>query len=172
LSEFVFFIDGEVNRPLTIDPTVWIFDERKVDLTTYFDELDTMDDEITAYQKSISAQWDKERTEGSEPPNPNRNGNLIRYNKQALIHGSFGMPFKPFLTNAAPIESASSVRIETENGESHVCPIEEASKWIVGFSKDGQPLRDNGPVHIYFGDGSNASNPITHVKRIVIENEL
>ncbi|MEK4565457.1 peptidyl-prolyl cis-trans isomerase [Alkalihalobacillus sp. FSL R5-0424] len=172
MSEFVFFIDGEVDRPLTIDPTVWIFDERKVDLSTYFDELETMDDEITAYQKSISAQWDKERTEGSEPPNPNHNGNLIRYNKQALINGSFGMPLKSFLSNANPTESASSVKIETENGDSHSCSLEEAFKLIVGFSNDGQPLRDNGPVHIYYGDGSNAQNPITHVKRIVIENVL
>lgn len=172
MREFVFFIEGEVNRPLTIDPTVWIFDERKVDLTTYFDELDSMDDELTAYQKSISAQWDKERTEGSEPPNPNRNGNLIRYNKQALINGSFGMPLKPFLTNADPTESALSLRIETENGEAHVCSLEAASNLIIGFAKDGQPLRENGPVHIYFGDGSNADNPITHVKRLVIENEL
>ncbi|MDQ0206485.1 peptidyl-prolyl cis-trans isomerase [Alkalicoccobacillus murimartini] len=169
MSEFVFFIEGDINRPLTIDPTVWIFDERKIDLTSYFDNLDSMDDELTAYQKSISAQWDRERTEGSEPPNPNHNGNLIRYDKQKLINGSFGMPLKPFLTNAGPIDTAKSIAIETENGSIHTCTLEDGFKLIVGFSQDGQPLRDSGPVHIYYGDGSNEKEPITHVKRITIK---
>ena len=34
----ILFINGKVRFPITIDPTVWIFDDRKVDLTTYFDE--------------------------------------------------------------------------------------------------------------------------------------
>ena len=169
MNEFVFFIEGEITRPLTIDPTVWIFDERKVDLESYFDQLDTMDDELTIYQKTISAQWDKERLEGSEPPNPNHNGNKIRYNKQRIINGSFGMPLKPFLQNSQPLESASSLIIETETGESHSCTLEEGFKLIVGFSKDGKPLKENGPVHLYYGDGSNAEEPITHVKRLIIK---
>lgn len=32
MQEFVFFITGKVKKPLTIDPSVWIFDERKIDL--------------------------------------------------------------------------------------------------------------------------------------------
>ncbi|TSB45290.1 peptidyl-prolyl cis-trans isomerase [Alkalicoccobacillus porphyridii] len=169
MNEFVFFIEGDVNRSLTIDPTVWIFDERKIDLTTYFDELETMDDEMTKYQKSISAQWDKERLEGSAPPNPNQNGNIIRFNKQKLINGTFGMPLKSFLKNADPISDHATLMIETNHGQSYSCNLEEGYALIAGFSKDGQPLKETGPVHIYFGDGSNEQEPITHVTRLVIK---
>ncbi|WP_231686857.1 hypothetical protein [Bacillus sp. JCM 19034] len=51
MQEFVFFIDGDVQHPLTIDPTVWIFDERKVDLDTYFNEESITEDKDTAYKK-------------------------------------------------------------------------------------------------------------------------
>ncbi|GAE32652.1 hypothetical protein [Alkalihalobacillus hemicellulosilyticus] len=60
MQEFVFFIEGRVQHPLTIDPTVWIFDERKVDLNTYFNEQANKEDADTIYKKAISAQWDKE----------------------------------------------------------------------------------------------------------------
>ncbi len=168
MQEFVFFIDGDVNHPLTIDPTVWIFDERKVDLDTYFDEIKTMDDEETAYKKAISAQWDKEITEGSAPPRPNSNGNVIKYEKQKLINGSFGMPLKPFLHNAEPKTGVSQVEVMQEDGRSHMISFSEAEACIVGFSYKGQPLKKDGPVHLYFGDGRNRETPLKKVVRFTV----
>ncbi|MED4079770.1 peptidyl-prolyl cis-trans isomerase [Halalkalibacterium halodurans] len=168
MEEFVFFIEGNVNHPLTIDPTVWIFDERKVDLTTYFQELATKEDEMTAYKKAISKQWDKEITEGSEPPRPDTNGNVIKYEKQKLIHGSFGMPFMPFLKNSEPDSDAKTVTVVCADGNEHSFPIDEAAQFILGFAKNGSPLREDGPVHVYFGDGSNESTPIINVIRFSV----
>ena len=31
---------------------------------------------------------------------------------------------------------------------------------ILCFSNNGKPLKEDGPVHVYFGDGSNKQNPI------------
>ncbi|MCL7746324.1 peptidyl-prolyl cis-trans isomerase [Halalkalibacter alkaliphilus] len=169
MQEFVFFIEGEVGHPLTIDPTVWIFDERKVDLDTYFEEIKTKEDEETAYKKAISAQWDKEITEGSAPPRPNSNGNEIRYEKQKLINGSFGMPLKPFLINAEPLKGVANVEITEENGTQHVVTLADALAGIVGFSHKGQPLREDGPIHFYFGDGSNQTSPIKNVCKFTLQ---
>ncbi|WP_332693851.1 peptidyl-prolyl cis-trans isomerase [Halalkalibacter lacteus] len=168
MQEFVFFIEGDVNHPLTVDPTVWIFDERKVDLNTYFEELETKDDEETAYKKAISAQWDREITEGSEPPNPNKNGNEIKYEKQKLINGSFGMPIKPFLDNAKPKEGATKVEIVQEDGTVQSFAYSVIQAGIVGFSHKGQPLREDGPIHFYFGDGSNQEEPIKNVCKFTL----
>ena len=47
----ILFINGKVRFPITIDPTVWIFDDRKVDLTTYFDETRENTSELETYLK-------------------------------------------------------------------------------------------------------------------------
>ena len=49
----ILFINGKVRFPITIDPTVWIFDDRKVDLTTYFDEKRENTSELEAYLKTL-----------------------------------------------------------------------------------------------------------------------
>lgn len=49
----ILFINGKVRFPITIDPTVWIFDDRKVDLTTYFDETRENTSELETYLKTL-----------------------------------------------------------------------------------------------------------------------
>ncbi|MCM3713058.1 peptidyl-prolyl cis-trans isomerase [Halalkalibacter oceani] len=171
MNEFVFFIDGNVDHPLTIDPSVWIFDERKIDLHTYFDELATKEDEETAYKKAISAQWDKEITEGSEPPNPNSNQNRITIDKKKLAEGSFGMPLKPFLANAEPHADTTHVDIHKQDGTTERITYEQALAAVAGFADKGQPLREDGPIHLYFGDGSNRKNPIKFISRFTLLKE-
>ncbi|ARK31148.1 hypothetical protein [Halalkalibacter krulwichiae] len=168
MQEFVFFIEGDVDHPLTIDPTVWIFDERKVDLDTYFSESTTIEDEETAYTKAISAQWDKEITEGAEPPRPDSNDNKIKYNKKELTEGSFGMPLKPFLLNAKPGKEIQKVEIIEKSGNKHRFDYAKVSEGIVGFSQKGKPLLEDGPVHFYFRDGSNQQEPIKNISKFVL----
>ncbi|MBU8906727.1 peptidyl-prolyl cis-trans isomerase [Desertibacillus haloalkaliphilus] len=164
--EFIIDITGDVDHPLTIDPSVWIFDERKVDLDTYFDT--EREDELTAYKKAISAQWDREITEGSKPPSQT-NENQIDYNKQQLMNGSFGMRLEPFLKNAKPNENATIVSIETADNSTVDVAIDKAYSLILGFSYKGKPLKDDGPVHIYFDDGSNRDQPIKNVLRLRVK---
>ncbi|WP_059104989.1 hypothetical protein [Shouchella shacheensis] len=168
MQEFVFFISGRVKKALTIDPTVWIFDERKVDLETFFQTNNKIEeDELTTYTRTISKQWDKEMTQGVEPPNPNRDTNRIRYDRQALTNGSFGMPLNSFFRNAEPDIEATAVEIETSTGETFCFSQEEAYQLIAAFSKSGKPLKEDGPVHLYLADGSNEEEPIRNVQRIV-----
>lgn len=166
--EFVVFIEGNVSHPLTIDPTVWIFDERKINLDTYFLENNDFEDEETKYKKKISAQWDKEIMEGSEPPNP-ADMNKPIYKKEELLTGTFGMPFEPFLTNSQPNKEATELTIMTSDNESHTLTLEKGKQIILGFSYKGKPLQEDGPVHVYFQDGSNQANPIKNVQKFIIK---
>ena len=58
--------------------------------------------------------------------------------------------------------------IETETTE-YPIDLAKADQLLMGFSKDGKPLKENGPVHIFFKDGSNRENPITDVRAFRVE---
>lgn len=160
--DFIVFIHGNIKYQITIDPTVWIFDDRKIDLTTWSGEENRKQEEIEAYQKSVSEQWDKEITKGVDAPKRSET-NQVRSKKEQLIHGTFAMPFRSFLENAEPEADAKQVVVETSDGTEHTVNLQDALQFVTGFSKDGEPLKETGPVHVYYGDGSNKENPITHV---------
>ncbi|TFE00276.1 peptidyl-prolyl cis-trans isomerase [Jeotgalibacillus salarius] len=159
-------ITGRVKFQLTIDPSVWIFDERKIDLTTYFDEERVEIDENEKYSKAVAEHFSKEIKEGAALPKP-ASQSKKRYEKEKLLNGTFGIKMKPFILNAEPDNSAEKVMISTAEGV-HSFTIEEAGELILAFSKDGKPLLEDGPVHVLFEDGSNRNNPITHVRKITL----
>ncbi|MDQ0231311.1 peptidyl-prolyl cis-trans isomerase [Metabacillus malikii] len=163
--ESIINIKGNVVYPITLDPGVWIFDDRKVDLKTYFQKENVETDELAEYTKSVSKHWEREIMEGAVFP-PTLKTEKI-YEKQKVLTGTFGIPLKPFLTNAHINDDAKSVTFVTKD-EHFTISIEDAYHVILGFSIDGKPLREDGPVHIYFGDGSNVNSPIKHLKEIIV----
>lgn len=164
--EKIVTISGKVKFPITIDPSVWIFDDRKIDLDIYFEQHKEDSDTLEGYTKSVSKHWDREIMEGAAPPDtePTRK----KYKKEILLNGTFGIPFKPFLHNAEPFKDATKVVVLSSEGETAI-PLEQAEEMILGFSRNGKPLTEDGPVHILFGDGSNKQNPIKHVKGFRLE---
>ncbi|BBW96838.1 peptidyl-prolyl cis-trans isomerase [Geobacillus icigianus] len=167
MSEII-VLTGNVRFTITLDPGVWIFDDRKIDLDTYFSEPKPKVDQAEQDEeemKKLSAFWDREIQEGAVFPPTLKTER--RFLKEKIVTGSFAMPFAPFLRNAEPHEDASELVIITETEEIAI-PLEQAYELIFAFSKNGKPLRDDGPVHIYFGDGSNRQAPITHVRRLVV----
>ncbi|OMP68488.1 hypothetical protein [Domibacillus epiphyticus] len=158
---------GKVSFPVTLDPGVWIFDDRRIDLDSYFAEPNQPEaDPNDEYTKSMSKFWEKEIREGAIFPPTIQSEK--KYEKEKVLTGSFGIPLSPFLKNAEPAADASILIVETRNGE-HSFPIEEADSLIMAFSKKGKPLREDGPVHFLLKDGSNLGNPITHVTAIRID---
>lgn len=162
---FIVMIQGNVHFPITLDPTTWIFDDRKIDLDTYFDTVSSAEEQPSTEADHTARRFARDREEGSNAPDPDPGRgrtNKVRNKKEAIIHGSFGIRFEPFLENAEPKEDASHVVVETE-AETHLVSLEEAKNFIVAFSHKGSPLKEDGPVHIYYGDGSNKANPIRQV---------
>jgi hypothetical protein len=159
-------IKGKVKFTITLDSGVWIFDDRKVDLTTYFDEKNETIDELEEYTKAVSKHWSREIQEGATYPPTLKTEK--KYEKEKILNGSFAIPFAPFLTNAEPLENAASLVIETETDEYRM-DLAQADQLLIGFSKAGKPLKENGPVHIYYKDGSNRDTPITDVRAFRVE---
>lgn len=151
-------IYGKVNYSITLDPGVWIFDERKVDIDTYFLSINERSDSGTHPSYSLAQHWDREVTEGAQ---------LTReklYEREALLTQSYAIPFKPFIKHAEPSSTATKLVIEHGDGKETEIPLEEAYSLLLGFSYKGKPLKEDGPVHVYFGDGSNKQQPFKNIK--------
>ncbi|MBT2678428.1 peptidyl-prolyl cis-trans isomerase [Bacillus sp. ISL-35] len=165
--ETIIPIKGKVKYKITLDSGVWIFDDRKVDLTTYFINEKESEDLLEEYTKSVSKHWDREIMEGAVYPPTLKTE--VKFQKEKVLTGTFGIPFKPFLDNAEPEQEAKNVVIEYGENNQAVIPLEEAADIILGFSKDGKPLREDGPLHIYYKDGSNKDHPIKNVTGFTVE---
>lgn len=159
-------ISGNVKYNITLDPGVWIFDDRKIDLATYFEEPHENSNELEAYTKAVSKHWDREITEGATYPPTLKSEK--KYEKEKMLTGSFAIPLKPFLKNAEPNEDAAILIIDC-SGEQVVVPLEVAYSLILGFSDNGKQLVTDGPVHVYYADGSNQHQPIKNVKGFLIK---
>ncbi|MEH7108004.1 MULTISPECIES: peptidyl-prolyl cis-trans isomerase [Bacillaceae] len=158
--ENIIMIRGKVTFQITLDPGTWIFDDRKLDLTTYFTEEKKSANELEEYTKAVSKHWDREIMEGAIFPPTLKTEK--KFEKVKLLTGTFGMPLKPFLHNAQPNADATVLVIHTKSGDTEM-PLTQGIEVICGFSLNGKPLNEDGPVHAYFGDGSNKDNPIKNV---------
>lgn len=167
--EFIVPFKGKVKFNITLDPTVWIFDDRKLNLKTYFNEERIEKDEMEEYKRGMGEHWSREIMEGATvPPTLNSEKTYKRQEKDEMLTGTFGMKFAPFLNNAEPSADASTVVFETAHGD-HPFPLAEAEGLIFKFSENGKPLKEDGPVHILLPDGSNLENPITDILAIRVE---
>ena len=162
----IIMIEGKTKYKITIDPSVCIFDDRRVDLLTYFESDQNIKEDLTEYTKSVSKHWDREIREGAVyPPTLKTEKKFL---KEQILTGTFGIPFEDFIKNAEPFEDANSLKIVQTDQETTI-PLSQAYEAVLGFSIEGKPLREDGPVHVYFGDGSNRDNPIKNVTRFIIE---
>ncbi|MEH7388326.1 peptidyl-prolyl cis-trans isomerase [Bacillus sp. JJ1521] len=162
----IIMIEGKTKYKITLDPSVWIFDDRRVDLLTYFESDQIVEEDLSEYTKSVSKHWDREIREGAiYPPTLKTEKKFL---KEKVLTGTFGIPFGDFIKNAEPFEDAATLTIVQKDQETTIS-LSEAYAGVLGFSKEGKPLREDGPVHFYFGDGSNRENPIKNITRFIIE---
>lgn len=160
-------IKGAVTYSLTLDPTVWIFDDRRLDLNTYFVTEKKADNSEEKYLADVGAHWSREIMEGAVFPPTLKTER--KFDRKGMMTGTFGIELKPFLHNAEIKPEATQVVFEGADGEEYAFSIEDAKTLIFKFSQDGKPLTEDGPVHILFNDGSNVENPIKNIVAIRVQ---
>lgn len=158
-------IKGKVKFPITLDAGVWIFDDRRIDLNTYFSE-NKKEEEVEEEFTVVSKHWDRVIKEGSVSPPTLKSER--QFEKVKILTGTFGILFEPFLKNSEPSDEATTLIIETST-EDFAFPLEVGYQFILAFSKDGKTLKEDGPVHALFPDGSNRDHPIKNVKAFRVE---
>jgi len=167
IMETIIPIKGAVSYQLTLDPTVWIFDDRKLDLNTYFQAREVEEDADTKYMREVGAHWSREIMEGATFPPTLKSER--KFDRKGMETGTFGIELSHFLKNAEVKPEATKIVIECKDGEEHGFSLEEAQTLIFKYSQDGKPLTEDGPVYVLFGDGSNVDNPIKNVLAIRAE---
>jgi len=159
---------GQLKHSLTLDPSVWIFDDRKIDLTDYFNgRHEEEDNHLEEYTKNVSAHWDRELTEGALFPPINKS--VKHFEKEKILKGTYGMKLKPFIINAEVLDGASKAVLKTEKGETFEITLQQLLDGVVQFSENGKPLQEDGPIYFYFGDGSNKDTPFTNITEIEVK---
>ncbi|AUZ38482.1 hypothetical protein [Bacillus sp. MBGLi79] len=154
-------VKGNVTYPITIDPSVWIFDDRKFSFDRKGGSQDTLQ------STGDESELDSERVirEGRIAPPTLKTEK--QYEKQKLMNGSFAMRLGTVLKNAEPNSSATQCVFVTSSGKAAVS-LETALNSIVHFSEAGKPIQEGGPVHIYFENPVHHKQPITDLKEIEI----
>ena len=150
-------IKGNVKFPITLDPGIWIFDDRKISL----DE---------AFQQTKETQVDEEDKylyDGPMNRPPTRNS-AKRIDKDILFSTSYCIPIKDFLKNAEYNENATKAILTTKNGDVTIS-LSQLENSLLQFSDKGKQLKEDGPVYLLFGDGSNKDKPIKGVEVITIQ---
>ncbi|WP_312099317.1 peptidyl-prolyl cis-trans isomerase [Niallia sp.] len=155
-------VSGLVNFSITIDPTVWIFDDRKQTADTVFEPIEVKDD-LEAYTKEAAKHWDQEITEGAKIPDQSKKS----YKKVEMLTGTFYMPLAPFIKNAGPKEAATTLTITSNDGE-YTIPLQEIDSIFLLFCVKGKPLTEDGPVHIYDNKKAKEQTPIKNIKAFKI----
>lgn len=165
--ESIIQIKGNVNFNITLDPSIWIFDDRKVDLNSYFtaEHIEVNADE--AYVEGASKFWSREIMEGAAYPPTLKSEK--KFDRKEMKTGTFGIVFEPFLANAEPKSSAKTVTFTDFIGNKYQYSIEDAGQLVFQFSLDGKSLSEDGPIYLINSDGSNATTPIKNIVGIQVD---
>ncbi|GGB44840.1 hypothetical protein F3157_06865 [Virgibacillus dakarensis] len=157
-------ITGNVNYPITLDPTVWIFDDRKILLEEAFSkraETTVKEDEV----EKASKRWDRAVFQSSKPP---VNPNISRKEGEKILTNSYVMPIRDFIDNAEWDANAEKAVLVTSSDEITIS-LDLLRKCLLLFAIDGKIIKEDGPVYIFYPDGSNMDNPIKGLQKIIIK---
>lgn len=147
-------ITSNVTYSITLDPTVWIFDDRKIMLDEAFNGNNQMrekEDELG----EPSERWNQAIYQQRIKPPVNKN--ISRVEGQKFLENAYVMPVEEFLNHAKVKEDAASATLATTDGEENI-PLKTLKESYLLFALDGKPLKENGPVHLIYRDGSNRKN--------------
>jgi hypothetical protein len=148
-------ITGKVHFQIVLDPSSWIFDDRKIEWHDFISGKVTIED-VT----------NKEERAGAALPRMIERG--VKYEKERWTKDSFVIPVGPFLKNAEPEEDATTVRFEREGQADVTVPIETVLEGVFIFSHEGKILKEDGPLQ--FSDlHAYKDAPIKGIGKIVVE---
>jgi hypothetical protein len=159
-------ISGKVKYAITLDPSVWIFDDRNFKMEDFFARIgEEQQQDVDHSLEAIGRQWDRELREGV----PTKQTEKL-FAEKKRIAGDYGINFAPFLKNAEPKAGTSVVICKHPDGTETRLSFEEAQSAVLCFAIDGKPIRgEEGPVQLFFGDGSNMNNPVKSIRSFLVE---
>ncbi|WP_278925804.1 hypothetical protein [Staphylococcus auricularis] len=156
-------ITGEVQFPITLDSTTWIFDDRKV-------QIEDLEAGVFEGTKPIrfedNREWNRDILEGQTNP-PTLNSE-IKYKKQSMLKETYVINMTPFFKHAEPTAKATAIRLYNDEDEIKV-PLDLLPYLFFQFSKEGKRLyEDDGVDSFVFFQDQGYSYQFKHVTRIEV----
>lgn len=156
-------LGGKVNFPITLDASVWIFDDRKVLFEEAFiQKEETKEDDSL---KRAAERFNQEIYQ--QKINPPINKSINKFEREKILKNTYVMPIRSFVESAEIKNDAKSVLLTTHQGEVEISLDGLLNSYFL-FAEKGKPLSEEGPVHLYFTDGSNRDNPIKGITKITV----
>src|SRR5699024_12855877 len=91
--------------------------------------------------------------------------NINKYERNQILVNIYVMTIYDFVENAEVDSDITEAIITTTNGHVEVT-IDKFKSYLLLFSENGKPVKEDGPVHLYFDDASNKDNPIKGISKI------
>ena len=154
-------LSGNIKFNITLDASVWIFDDRKIIFDDAF--TDRVEEEPVDELKKAAERFNLEVYQQKIKPPVNKSIN--KFEREQILTQTYVMPINEFIKNAEVDSSVTNVLLTTTNGPVEVSLAELESSYLL-FSVEGKPIKEDGPVYLYFGDGSNKDNPIKGISKI------
>lgn len=156
-------LTGNVKFTITLDPSVWIFDDRKIILEEAFNDKKTVEEKDEL--KDAAKRWDE--TVYPSKIKPPVNKTLSKHERESIFEYSYVMPINDFVNHAEINEDAKDATLVTKEGHITIS-LDQLQQAYLLFSKNGKPLKEDGPVHLIFKDGLNKEEPIKGIEKIII----
>lgn len=157
-------ITGNVTYSITLDPSVWIFDDRKILLEEAFNSEKTEAVSEEEFER-VDRVWNQEVNYQRVKPPVNRS--IKRFERDKILQSSYVMPIQDFISHTEIKADAIDATLVTEYDNINIA-ISDLENCYLLFALDGKPLKEDGPVHLFYKDGSNKENPIKGIKKIII----
>lgn len=151
---------GNVRYQITLDPSAWIFDDRKEDLEKVLAK--EADDVEIKFEDS--KEWNRQIIEGTTKPPTLKTEK--KFKKKDLLEGSFIICLEQFLEYTEPERGEDAMITFTHDDGVTILPYRDRSIIYAQFSKDGKRLYDDGMVDILVIEDGEIQTKLIHTTGI------
>lgn len=151
---------GKVRYQITLDPSAWIFDDRKEDLEKV---LAAKPDDVEIKFED-SKEWNRQIIEGSTKPPTLKTEK--KFKNKDLLEGTFIICLEPFLEYTEPERGEEAMITFTHDEGASILQYRDRSKIYAQFSLEGKRLYDDGMVDILVIDGGKIEEKLVHTTGI------
>src|SRR5690625_7115119 len=141
---------GNVGYPITLDPTVWIFDDRKV----LFEEAFIKKEESThTYERNeldeAAERWNRAiHLSDARPP---VNKSITRFEREKILKNSYVMPIQEFIVHAEVADDAKDVTLITDDKDVLISLVQLRNFYLF-FVIKRKSIKVNDLVILYITD--------------------
>lgn len=153
-------IQGSVQYQITLDPSTWIFDDRKVTLEEALNNTNNNEEILFSDDK----EWNRQIIEGTTKPPTLKSEK--KFKKKELLEKTFIMNLSPFLEYTEPERGEDAMITFTHDNGTSILPYSERKDYFAQFSKDGKRLYDDNMIDLHIIKNGNLKETLEHVTEI------